>query len=94
MKHGAQSNQTNDFKTALLSAHGKHIKHGGRQWKLDCKEIFSTYYQREVFTCNAENLTPSNAEEREFCITDLWLSQSENADAIAMKFARLGGYIY
>ena len=92
MKHITPPTPTTDLKTALLAAHGKHIRHAGRDWRLDCHEIKSHFYGYAVFTCNAENLTPANADEREFCITDLWQSHTENSDQMTMKFARLGGY--
>lgn len=78
---------TTDLKTALLAANKLTVKASGRKWKLDC------YVVNDRFSCDAQNLTPRNAHERKFCITDLWRSDSLNSMRIMLAFARLGGFV-
>lgn len=75
-----------NLKEALLAANKRTVKHGGRTWKLDCWEHTGRFH------CSAQNMTPQDAEEAKFCITDIWSSDSDHAVGLLYKFATLGGW--
>ena len=87
MKLKTEVQATDKLKDALVSANGQTIKMLGRKWKLSCCEINGRFY------CDAENLTPADATEAKFCITDLWKSESDDSVRLLYAFARLGGWV-
>lgn len=79
--------QTTDIQQALINAHGMTVTHQGRRYKLDCRMV------NERFFCDAQNMTPRDADEAKFCFTDLWKSESVPSMNLTLKFARKGGFI-
>lgn len=77
-------NQNADLQQSLIAAHGKRVRHNGRNYKLDCRMINGRFF------CDAQNMTPRDDNEAKYCFTDLWKSDSNNAQNLLMKFAAIG----